>query len=212
MTACVDNVLDQFGRIDLLINNAGHGQEGTLEELTMDELRQQMEVNFFGAAEMTKRVLPVMRSATTGRIVSVSSIAGAIGQPFNDAYCASKFALEGLMQSLSMTLPEFGITVSVVEPGPVATPFLDNAKPVENSRIAGDPYGRLRTAYLATTSAGFAYAQTAESCAEVVVEASLTSEWKFRWQTSKMATSLVGFSLSDLDGSVVNEKVSAWLQ
>ena len=211
MQACVEATLQKFGRIDVLINNAGHGQEGTLEELSMDELRRQMEVNFFGAAEMTKLVLPHMRAAGVGRIVSVSSIAGAIGQPFNDAYCASKFALEGLMQSLSITVSNFGVTVSVVEPGPVSTPFLSNSKPVDTTRLESDPYGELRSAYLTTTAEGFRYAQSSASCAEVVVEAALTSDWKFRWQTSKMATSLVGFSLSDLDGSVVEAKVGSWL-
>src|ERR1700712_1459842 len=100
VTAAIEQVLQDHGHIDVLVNNAGLGMAGTLEELSIDDLREVMEVNFFGAARVTKAVLPSMREAGGGRIIAMSSMAGAFGQPFNDGYCASKFALEGLYEAL----------------------------------------------------------------------------------------------------------------
>jgi len=210
-TACIDEVLARHGRLDILINNAGQGHDGTLEELSLDDLRAQLEVNFFGVARMTKLVLPSMRLARFGRIVSVSSIAGAVGQPFNDAYCASKFAMEGLMQSLSIVVAEFGIGVSVVEPGPVATGFVDSLHEPSGGAPGDDPYARARAAFAAVSAGGFSRAQSAESAAAVVVEAALTSEPRFRWQTSKMASTIVGYSLADTDGATVASRLGEWI-
>src|SRR4051794_4761911 len=95
VTSAIEQVLADHGRIDVLVNNAGLGVAGTLEEITIDEMRAVMEVNFFGVARVTKAVLPSMREAGGGRVIALSSIAGAFGQPFTDGYCASKFALEG---------------------------------------------------------------------------------------------------------------------
>ena len=123
---CVDEVLHTYGRLDILINNAGRGAVGSLEQLSMDDLRAQLEVNYLGVAAMTKLALAPMRLAGSGRIVTVTSVGGAVGQPFADAYCAAKFAVEGLMQSLAPVVANFGIGVSVVEPGAVASDFVAN--------------------------------------------------------------------------------------
>jgi NAD(P)-dependent dehydrogenase (short-subunit alcohol dehydrogenase family) len=115
---------DYHGRLDLLVNNAGYGLFGALEDLDEEQLRHQMEVNFFGAAMVTRGVLPFIRSAV-GRIINVSSICGRIAMPLSSAYCASKFALEGLTESLYFELRPQGIQVALVEPGGFRTRFGD---------------------------------------------------------------------------------------
>lgn len=92
ITACVDGVIARHGRLDALVNNAGVGRVGTLENDTMEEIRASFEVNFFGVVALTRAALPHLR-ATSGRVVSVTSVGGIVGQPFNETYCAAKFAV-----------------------------------------------------------------------------------------------------------------------
>ncbi|HEV7758453.1 MAG TPA: SDR family NAD(P)-dependent oxidoreductase, partial [Acidimicrobiales bacterium] len=115
--------IDRFGRIDVLVNNAGHGSVGAVEELTMDELRALFEVMFFGAVGLTKAVLPHMRARGTGTIVQISSMGGQLAMPGFGAYCSAKFALEGLSEALVDEVAPFGIGVVVVEPGSFHTEF-----------------------------------------------------------------------------------------
>jgi NAD(P)-dependent dehydrogenase (short-subunit alcohol dehydrogenase family) len=121
MIAAVKTVLDETGRIDALVNNAGYGSYGSLEEVPLEEARRQFEVNIFGLARLTQLVLPTMRAQRSGRIVNVSSIGGKIGEPFGSWYHATKFAVEGLSDSLRMELHPFGIDVVVIEPGAILT-------------------------------------------------------------------------------------------
>jgi NAD(P)-dependent dehydrogenase (short-subunit alcohol dehydrogenase family) len=99
--SCIGSILIDLGRIDLLVNNAGAGHRGTLEQLSMAELSHAMELNFFGVARVTKAVLPAMRAARNGRVITVTSLNGIVALPFSDAYNAAKFAVEGLMESLA---------------------------------------------------------------------------------------------------------------
>ena len=210
-TRCVHDVLTEYDAIDVLVNNAGRGSLGSLEQLTPDDLRAQLEVNFLGAALLTRLVLPPMRQAGRGRIVSVTSVGGAVGQPFADAYCAAKFAVEGLMQSLAPVVARFGIDVSIVEPGPVSSEFVSNVNRVAANETSTDPYGEMLAAYLRRTQGVFATAQTSAEAAAVVVEAATTSQPKFRWQTSENARAFVGLTLADLTGEQVLGVTSGWL-
>jgi NAD(P)-dependent dehydrogenase (short-subunit alcohol dehydrogenase family) len=115
--AAVDATLDRFGRIDVLVNNAGYSVIGAIEETSMEQLRSMMEVNFFGAAELTKAVVPVMREQGSGTIVQMSSLGGRITFPGMGGYHATKHALEGFSESLSTELAPLGIRVLLVEPG-----------------------------------------------------------------------------------------------
>ena len=117
----ITHILDQFGRIDYLINNAGYGLFGAVEELTMDEARQQMETNFFSVMAMTQAVLPVMRNQQSGHIIQISSMAGLRSNPGLSLYNASKYALEGFSEALALETEHLNIKVTIVEPGPFRT-------------------------------------------------------------------------------------------
>ena len=123
--AAVAKIIDAEGRIDVLINNAGFGLYGTVEDIPLDDARYQFEVNLFGLADLTQKVLPHMRAQTSGRIVNVSSMGGKIYTPFGAWYHATKHALEGWSDSLRLELAPFGIQVSVIEPGGIKTEFGD---------------------------------------------------------------------------------------
>lgn len=117
----IKNVVDKFGKIDVLINNAGYGLMGAVEETSMEEARMQMETNFFGALAVTQAVLPFMRENKSGHIIQFSSIAGIISAPGLGLYNASKHALEGMSEALSLEVAPLGIKVTLVEPGPFRT-------------------------------------------------------------------------------------------
>ncbi|WP_326949682.1 oxidoreductase [Amycolatopsis sp. NBC_00348] len=140
--AAVKTALETFGRIDVVVNNAGNGSVGAVEELTMAELRGLMEVMFFGAVEVTKAVVPHLRAQGSGTVVQISSMGGQLSMPGFGAYCAAKFALEGLSEALAAEVAPFGVRVLIVEPGAFRTEF------------GGDRMHRSRTidAYAVSTS------------------------------------------------------------
>jgi NAD(P)-dependent dehydrogenase (short-subunit alcohol dehydrogenase family) len=113
----VDDIVKDHGRIDVLINNAGFSMSGFAEDMSLDELRQQFDTNFFGAVALSKAVIPVMRRQKSGHVIQVTSVAGRVGNPLLSAYCSSKFALEGWSESLRIELHSLGIRVALVEPG-----------------------------------------------------------------------------------------------
>lgn len=115
------------GRLDALFNNGGYGQPGAVEDLTPDVLRAQFEANVFGWHDLTRRLIPAMRSQGHGRIVYCSSVLGLIAAKYRGGYCASKFAVEALADSLRMELDGTGIHVVLIEPGPIATRFVEHA-------------------------------------------------------------------------------------
>ena len=122
--AAVNAAIDRFGRIDVLVNNAGNFQAGYFEEISPERFRAQMETNFFGPLNVTRAVLPVMRRQRSGHIVTITSTAGVVSGGFGSAYGASKFALEGWTESLREEVEQFGIHVTVVEPGFFRTELL----------------------------------------------------------------------------------------
>ena len=119
----VARTVAEFGRIDVVVNNAGHGSVGAVEELTVAELRALMEVMFFGAVAVTKAVLPRLRARGSGTIVQMSSMGGQLTMPGFGAYCAAKFALEGISEALAAEVAPFGVRVLIVEPGAFRTEF-----------------------------------------------------------------------------------------
>ncbi len=120
----VASAVERFGRIDVLVNNAGNFYAGFFEEISPQQFRAQMETNFFGPLNVTRAVLPVMRRQRSGHVITITSAAGIIGQEFCAAYAASKFALEGWMESLQYDVAPFGIHTTIVEPGFFRTELL----------------------------------------------------------------------------------------
>lgn len=123
-SAAVEAAVARFGRIDVLVNNAGNFVAGYFENISPEKFREQMETNFFGPLNVTRAVLPIMRAQRSGQVITVTSMAGLIGQEFCAAYASSKFALEGWMESLRFDLAPFGITTMAVEPGFFRTELL----------------------------------------------------------------------------------------
>lgn len=121
MQLAVDTIIETEGRIDVLVNNAGYGSYGAIEDVTIEEAKQQFEVNVFGLARLTQLVLPHMREQRSGRIINTSSIGGRVTSYFGGWYHASKYALEAFSNALRMEAAEFGIEVSVIEPGRIKT-------------------------------------------------------------------------------------------
>jgi NAD(P)-dependent dehydrogenase (short-subunit alcohol dehydrogenase family) len=143
--AAVQSAVDRFGRIDVLVNNAGNFYAGYFENVSDEDLRAQMETNFFGPLNVTRAVLPVMRKQRAGQIITISSLAGLIGQEFVVAYSASKFALEGWMESLRFDVAPFGIDTMIVEPGFFRTELLVEGASTIWPRLHVDDYAE-RTA------------------------------------------------------------------
>lgn len=211
VASCVSGVIDDVGMLDAVINNAGSGHVGTLELESIDDVRSVMEVNFFGVLNVTREALPHLR-ASGGRVISVTSVGGVIGQPFNEAYCAAKFAVEGFMESLAPVAAAVGVAVCVVEPGAVASEFVANVG-LDAARLTAEagPYAAALTAYLRRTADAFAAAQSPAGVADVIVAALNADQPAFRIQTSDGATAFVGAKIADLDGGRIVGTTSQWL-
>jgi NAD(P)-dependent dehydrogenase (short-subunit alcohol dehydrogenase family) len=123
------------GRLDVLINNAGYGQLGALEDISRDVLRQQFETNVFGLMDLSRQVIPLMRQQGSGRIINMSSVLGLVSFPFRGAYNASKYAVEALCDTLRLELRGSGVDVICVEPGPIESHFRDNAVQTSLQRL-----------------------------------------------------------------------------
>jgi NAD(P)-dependent dehydrogenase (short-subunit alcohol dehydrogenase family) len=146
----VDEVIQRFGRIDALVNNAGYGLRGVVEEISDEQARQVYDVNVFGMIRMVRAVAPHMRKQKSGRIINVSSIAGRVSTPVNGLYSSTKFALEALSDALRVELAPFGVQVVVVEPGAIKTNFLDTVAAHSRQDIFSDtasPYQPLYQKY-----------------------------------------------------------------
>ncbi|GAB3558968.1 SDR family oxidoreductase [Spelaeicoccus albus] len=210
--SCIRSVYADRGSIELLVNNAGAGHRGTLEQLSLEELSQSMELNFFGAARVTKAVLPAMREARAGRVITVTSLNGVVALPFSDAYNAAKFAVEGLMEGLATVMREFGVSVSLVEPGPVRTAFFANVGGHAGNIPASDPYRELIDRFNARISAMGAGGQSAESVADVICRIAADPSPALRYQSSDEARNIAAQKLADPDGRTVLSATGALLR
>ncbi|WP_431279685.1 SDR family NAD(P)-dependent oxidoreductase [Leifsonia poae] len=212
IAACFAHIRSTYGRLDAVLNNAGAGHVGTVEVEDLDVLRSVMEVNFFGVAAVTKAAMPLLRESR-GRLIGVSSVGGVVGQPFNEAYCAAKFAVEGFLESLTPVAATLGVRVTIVEPGAVTTEFVANVGATGAQPTDGTPYEPAFRAYLERTAAAFdpTNAQTAEGVADVIIDVLSAAEPPARIQTSVGATRFAGVKLADLDGSAVQGLTSGWV-
>ncbi|MEV4433668.1 SDR family oxidoreductase [Streptomyces sp. NPDC049585] len=211
VTACIEGVVADHGHLDALVNNAGAGHLGTIERDSVEDVRAVMEVNFFGVVQTTRAALVHLRAAG-GRLVTVGSVGGVIGQPFNEAYCAAKFAVEGFMEALAPVVAPLGVRVTVVEPGPVSSEFVNNiGLDVERLAEAAGPYRPALASYLARLEDIFATAQTPAEAATTVVQALTAAEPPLRMQTSSWARDFASGKLADVDGSRVLAMTGEWV-
>jgi NAD(P)-dependent dehydrogenase (short-subunit alcohol dehydrogenase family) len=139
----IQEISSEAGHIDVLVNNAGYGLNGAFEDLAMDEIKAQYETNVFGLVRTTQAVLPIMRRQKSGTIVNISSGAGRFGFPGSSAYVSTKFAVEGLSESMSYELEPFGIKVVIVEPGVIRTNFVDGMVVAKKSQDPNSPYSQI---------------------------------------------------------------------
>ncbi|QAY65814.1 oxidoreductase [Paenibacillus protaetiae] len=177
--AAVDRILEEQGRIDVLINSAGYGSFGAAEDVPLDEAKRQLDVNLFGAADLTQLILPAMRRQRAGRIINISSTGGRMYLPLGAWYVASKHALEAYTDSLRLEVKSFGIHPIIIEPGGTATEW----QQVTNDRLlASTPqesvYRPLAERFASISQGGF---MTAEQVARVIYKSAVAAKPKHRY-------------------------------
>ena len=180
---CVQTVIDRAGGLDVLVNNAGYLVAGAVEEVTIADAKAQFETNFFGVARMLRAVLPHMRSRGRGHLITISSLAGLVPVPFWGYYNASKFAVEGLVETLRFETRPFGIKVALVEPGAIKTPFY-----TQPHAATLPDYARWREAALSAMAGFEAKAPGPELVANLVAKIARTKEPKLRNRVTREAT------------------------
>ncbi len=185
----VNAIIKKEGKIDVLINNAGYGQFGAIEELAENKLRVQMDVNFFGTARLMQLVIPHMRAAQSGKIVNMSSVAGRIGFALASAYNASKFAVEGLSEAARAELKPFNIDVILIEPGQIKTRFAETGEStIQGLEAAKDsPYHPMMVEQRNIWARLENKAGMPEDVAQVIYEAIISDSPKARYPVTGMA-------------------------
>jgi NAD(P)-dependent dehydrogenase (short-subunit alcohol dehydrogenase family) len=202
-------------RIDVLVNNAGYGLFGALEDLSIAEMKAQFETNFFGVIRVTQQVIPVMRKQKSGTIVNISSVGGRIGIPGLSAYHSTKFALEGLSESISYELEPFGIKVVLIEPGFIRTNIMNSSIIAKKAQDQKSPYFSLTQqlersfkAAMVNTSAS----STPEVVAKVVLQAITSESPKLRYAVGNDAVSIIQAKtkLSDTEfGGLIKQQIQS---
>jgi len=188
----INEIVQETNRIDVLVNNAGNNIAGAVEDLSIEEFKEQFETNFFGLIRVTKVVLPIMRKQNNGIIVNLSSIAGKMAIPLNSAYVSSKFAVEGFSESIRYELEDFGIKVILIEPGVIKSNFYENIKMSKNSLM--DP----KSEYQPITQKIFEaflpmleYAFPTKIVADVILEAVNSDNPNIRYAVGDDAKSII---------------------
>jgi NAD(P)-dependent dehydrogenase (short-subunit alcohol dehydrogenase family) len=189
VTEAINRIANERGRIDVVVNNAGYDLMGALEETSMDEIKGQFETNFFGAVRVMQAVIPKMRKQGGGIIVNITSVGGRITFPLNSPYHATKFALEGLSESIQYELEPLGIKIIVIEPGGVGSNFLKNLKMASNtSDPLNSPYRSMQSSipeYFKQWSQNLMHPS---EVAKVILQAITADNPDFRYVVGKDAT------------------------
>jgi NAD(P)-dependent dehydrogenase (short-subunit alcohol dehydrogenase family) len=193
IVAAVNTIKNEAGRIDVLVNNAGYGSYGALEDVPLDEGRRQFEVNVFGLARLCQLVLPMMRAQKSGKIVNVTSIGGKIWEPLGAWYHATKFAVEGLSDCLRVEAAPFGVDVIVIEPGAIRTEWAGIARDGLLQMSGGSAYAELakRHARMLATADTSSLASPPEVVARTIVRAVTARRPKTRYATGGGARTIL---------------------
>ena len=188
VTEAINRIANEKGRIDIVINNAGYDLMGALEETSIDEIKGQFETNFFGAVRVIEAVIPMMRKQGGGVIVNITSLGGRISFPLNSPYHATKFALEGLSESIQYELEPFGIKVIVIEPGGVGSNFLKNLKmSTKTSDPLNSPYRSMQNSMSEYFKQWAQNLTHPSEVAKVILQAVTTDNPDFRYVVGKDA-------------------------
>lgn len=194
----IKKIIKEQKRIDILVNNAGYLLLGSLEELSITEVAEQFETNFFGVIRVTQAVLPIMRKQRQGTIVNISSIAGRMGFPVSSAYVSSKFALEGLSESISYELEPFGIKVILIEPGITKTNFGNNfkiGKRVARNYVrhssANSAYTKMTQNRIASFKPRFESGSPALEVADIILKSIMTNNPDLRYLVGNDALKII---------------------
>jgi NAD(P)-dependent dehydrogenase (short-subunit alcohol dehydrogenase family) len=171
VTAAIQTVLEQAGRIDVLVNNAGYGQYGSAEDVALADAQRQFDVNVFGLMRVTRAVLPTMRHQGAGRLIMISSVAGRVSTPFAGWYSASKHAVEALSDALRLEVAPFGVQVTVVQPAAIKTGFDDVALDELERTTSTEAYLPMTRAFRRLVEGSYARAPGPEVVAAAVVRA-----------------------------------------
>ena len=206
----IQTIYDEAGRIDLLVNNAGYGLTGAFEDLSIDEIKTQYETNVFGLIRTTQAVLPIMRKQRSGLIVNISSGAGRFGFPTGSAYVSTKFAVEGLTESMSYELEPFGIKVILIEPGVIKTNFFNSSVLAKKSQDPNSPYAPLMTGMKNSIDKVMENASTPQYVAEVVFDAVTNENPKLRYLAGKDVEQWVDAKKKMSDEDFVNMMKQMW--
>jgi NAD(P)-dependent dehydrogenase (short-subunit alcohol dehydrogenase family) len=193
VSGVVQRIVQESGRIDVLVNNAGYAIYGAVEDTTIEDARRQFEVNLFGVAALTKAVLPHMRGQRSGKIINITSMGGKIYTPLGAWYHATKHALEGWSDCLRLETKQFGIDVIVVEPGAIATEFGDVMVQPMLDRSGSGPYATMARATAKTTKASYEGGDSspASVIADVISKAIAARKPKTRYVAGKYAKPMI---------------------
>jgi NAD(P)-dependent dehydrogenase (short-subunit alcohol dehydrogenase family) len=181
----VDHIISEAGRIDILVNDAGYGLGGALEDLSMEEIKSQYETNLFGLIRVTQAVLPTMRRQRSGRILNISSANGIVGMPGISVYASTKFAVEGLSESIAYELEPFGIKVILIEPGFTRTNFARAMVVAKKAQDPASPFSELMQKIMASASELAENASDAELVANVILNAASNPNPRLRYLAGK---------------------------
>ena len=182
--------IEKFGQIDVLVNNAGYGAMGALEAATEEQIKQQFDVNFFGLIEVTKAVLPGMRQQWSGVIINVSSIGGRLAFPFSSLYHATKFAVEGLTESIQYELNPFGIHLKIIEPGGYKTEFSGRSMDLFGAEGLGEEYNTPFNKFVSMLE-NWPMSENLGEVAEVIYEAATDGTEKLRYPVGHEAVDII---------------------
>ena len=185
VSIAIKTIYDNAGRIDILVNNAGYGLTGAFEDLCIDEIKTQFETNFYGLIRTTQAVLPFMRKQKSGIIVNISSGAGRFGYPMGSAYVSTKFAVEGLSESLSYEVEPFGIRVILIEPGMIKTDFSNASIMAKKSTDPNSPYMSLMKSMEKGIKRLHENASSPQLVANITYDAIISDEPKMRYLAGK---------------------------
>lgn len=214
--SAVNTIIEKDGRIDILLNNAGAGFAKTTEQATEEEIRWVTEVNYHGVVFCTQAVLPFMRKQRSGQIINITSVGGLVGQPFNELYCAAKFAVEGFTEALATYLSDpFNIKLTCVEPGGITTAFMTSAigKTVVDGQLSSGEYLPIFEQYMAGVqkraqeSKDQVY-QTGIEVAEVILKVAQNENPPLRIRTSEWAENFCSLKTkADPDGTQLVQQI-----